>query len=480
MATSASFIRRAAKRLLNGRPHLAGQPLPETHPELLSEGELAPGLLATEFAQRRQMLAEALPPQCLALLPSAPTMYTSPGGRIPYSYRQDADFLYFTGLTQQGVALVESAASSSRGRYSLFLPQSTPSEAVWDGHRISCEAAVDSFGADEAWPIGELPHRLLPLLANAPLVFYDAARHVGNPLIRHSTGNPSPGSTELHIAASQGRLKGLQSLTHLLRWVKSPAELQCMRQAATTSAHAIEQCMRACRPGLREYQLQSLFEYKCRWRGAQRNAYPPVVACGPDATTIHYARNDKVLQDGQLLLMDAGCELHGYSSDITRTWPVSGKFTSAQRDVYHAVLEVHRRCVEACRAGKTMKSIHQLAVRLLSQALKDLGLYPSLSVDGVEHSVYRQCFPHSVGHWLGMDTHDVANVTHDKALQPGVVLTIEPALYFPNEPSYRHFAGLGVRIEDDVAITTDTPYVLSDSVPVDPEQLEQIVGSQVA
>ncbi|KAK9814032.1 hypothetical protein WJX73_009658 [Symbiochloris irregularis] len=476
-----ALLRRYAARLrsqIAGRG-FAGQPLPETHPELLNEGELTPGLAATEYAHRRKQLAHALPPGCLALVPAAPTVHMSPGGPIPYPYRQDAEFLYLTGLTQQGVAVIESTSSSAQGKFTLFLPTPTDAEAVWNGRRVTCDTAIARFGADAAYPISQLPQQLHPLVARAPLVFFDANRHVHNPLLLDGISTASPAATELHMLAAQGRIKSLRALTHNFRWIKSPAEVELMRQSASVAAGAIGHCIRSTWPGIQERQLEALFEFKSKWSGAQRNAYPPVVASGLDATTIHYARNDKVVRDGQLMLMDAGCEMNGYVSDITRTWPVSGSFSPPQRDIYQLVLHVHGQCIAECRPGQTLKAIHQKAVRLLSEGVKDLGLFPSLSVDAIERSAYRQCFSHAIGHWLGMDTHDVASVPHDRHLQPGVVLTIEPGLYFSKDPKYGHYGGIGVRIEDDVAVTSGEPCVLSDAVPVGLEQIEQLVGSSM-
>jgi Xaa-Pro aminopeptidase len=253
-----------------------------------------------------------------------------------------------------------------------------------------------------------------------------------------------------------------------MRWKKSEAELALMRRSAGIAAEAMTMCMSATnRSGATssEHELSALFEYECRTRGAQRMAYPPVVASGSDATTIHYSRNDKQLVPGDLLLVDAGCEYYGYCSDVTRTWPVGGRFEGANRDVYEAVLETHAALLRACVPGNTLRQLHHMSVDMLRDALRSLGL----------EGDYKTFYPHSVGHWLGMDTHDAPSVSHDLPLEDGVTLTIEPGLYIPDDPRYGHYRGIGVRIEDDVLIRNGGGCdVLSASAPCGPDEIERL------
>lgn len=227
--------------------------------------------------------------------------------------------------------------------------------------------------------------------------------------------------------------------------------------------------------GAYEHLLASVFEFACKRHGARRLAFPPVVASGANACTIHYSRNNQLLSRGDLVLMDAGCELGGYCSDITRTWPVGGRFSPAQRAVYTEVLEAHQHCVAACQAGASAQEVHTLSVQKLQQGLARLGALGGGAGGG---RVYMRFYPHSVTHWLGMDVHDTPSVPLNEALEPGVALTIEPGLYFPDAPDVpRSLRGIGVRIEDDVLITTDGPEVLSAGVPVEPDQLEDLLSS---
>jgi Xaa-Pro aminopeptidase len=276
----------------------------------------------------------------------------------------------------------------------------------------------------------QLHARMGPLVSDASAVFFDAER--AQQLVLHShhdgPGAARPLPPELAAAAQAGRARPLRALTHRLRWRKSPAEQALMRKSAGIAAAAMVECMRASRPGVQEGELSSIFDRSCRAAGAQRMAYPPVVAGGADACTIHYSRNDKSIPGGAAVLLDGGCELYGYCSDVTRTWPVSGKFSGAQRALYEAVLHAHSACVAACRPGATMRDIHALSVRLLCDALVGLGVAPGAASGALLASggTYRAFYPHSVCHWLGLDTHDCGSVPHDAPLSPGAVLTIEP------------------------------------------------------
>jgi Xaa-Pro aminopeptidase len=312
---------------------------------------------------------------------------------------------------------------------------------------------------------------------------------------------------------------------HRLRWVKSPAEVALMAASASAAADSVTACMAATSPGAREASLAALFEYRCRLRGAARCAYPSVVASGPDSCTIHYSRNDKVCRSGDLLLMDAGCELHGYASDVTRTWPVSGKFSGAQRQLYGVVLGAREKVLAAAVEGASLARLHALCVSLLSQGLLDLGLLRGMSLDAVmagpyklspwpclaprgrlffsvlrrrrllgttdsrtpthnppksqKKSLHREFFCHSVGHALGLDVHDASAVGPARPLEAGVALALEPGLYVPDDARrFGPFAGLGIRLEDDVVISPggEPPAVLSAAAPIEMDDVEHAVG----
>jgi Xaa-Pro aminopeptidase len=364
----------------------------------------------------------------------------------------------------------------SDGHFALYVPDPDSWREAWDGARLSTDAAIDFFGADEAYATSELPQRLNATLASAPMIAMDIDRS-------ESSAPSTPAAaqlTALRSADSQGRVQPLKPLVHQLRWSKSAAELGLMRQSAAAATSAMMECMRASHPGVSEHFLASLFEWRCKAAGAQRMAYPPVVAGGADGVTIHYSRNDKQLGKEDLLLLDGGCEYFGYCSDVTRTWPIGGKFTSPQLAVYEAVLATHQQLIAACRPGTTMRQLHQLSVRLLAEALRTLGVLRNVSVESiVANQSYRTFYPHSVGHLLGMDVHDANTNSHDRPLEPGVVLTIEPGLYIPDDPIFGALRGIGVRLEDDVAVTRGGPEVLSEMAPLDPAEVEDLVGEAV-
>ncbi|KAK9908284.1 hypothetical protein WJX75_005446 [Coccomyxa subellipsoidea] len=470
---SSGAVGRLAQRLWRFGGVVAGQPIHETHPHLLSEGQLWPGVTAAEFAARRRRLANAMPPGGIAVLPAATPVFMT--GAIPYPYRQDADFLYLTGINQQAVAVIEASSPMRDGNFTLFIQDSNPQAEAWNGTPMNAEAASEVFGADDVYPMSELEQQLEALVATSGAVFYDRGEERTTAPCEHGRLHQA-----MLVALQQRRVHPLKPTLHPMRWRKSGAEVELMRQSASLAAQSLARCMQLTKPGVEEHFLGATFEYECKARGAQRLAYPVVVAGGVDSCTIHYLQNNKRVREGELLLMDAGCELHGYSSDVSRTWPVSGTFSVQQREVYEIVLDTHRQCVEICRAGRTLRDVHQKSVQLLSEGVASLGLFPGLDAGAIAHSAYRSMYPHSVGHWLGMDTHDTRCINHDTPMQAGVVLTVEPGLYIPNDPQlYGPYAGIGVRIEDDVAVTGLTdPEVLSAGVPVDAREVELLVQGE--
>jgi Xaa-Pro aminopeptidase len=272
-------------------------------------------------------------------------------------------------------------------------------------------------------------------------------------------------------------VRPLRPYMHQLRWRKSPSEQQLLRKSAAVTAAALCACIRVSHPGLLEADLAALYEFKCRLSGASEHAFPPVVGSGANALTIHYSRNDSLLQSGKMVLMDAGCELAHYASDVTRTWPVGRGVAHAQRIVYNHVLRVHRAMVQAVRPGATLASLHLQSVQMLTEALLDLGV----PRDALASGGYADFYPHSLGHWLGCDVHDSAAVARSTPLEPGVVLTLEPGLYMRAEAGApAEFAGIGVRIEDMVLVTETGAEVLSSAVPTDFDQLEAMSGSRAA
>eukprot|EP00899_Mesostigma_viride_P015856 jgi/Mesvir1/24271/Mv10971-RA.2 len=387
----------------------AGQPTYATHPEIVGPDELTPGIKVSEYAARRAALLERLPPKSAVLLTSQPAQYMS--GIIPYPYRQDADFFYFTGLTQPACAmLLERGETTSAPAYTLFVPRPNEEKERWDGEPIRAEAAMDTFQASAVHYTDELPGMIRLKLVTVNALFCQVDRQ-GNPKASFLSGS-----------AFQGKLANIATHSHELRWIKSPAEIAMMRKSAEIAGCAMRKCVQTCDYGMNEYEMAALFEYECKKNGAQRLSYPTVAASGSDTCTIHYSRNDKPIVGAKMFLMDAGCELHGYCSDITRVWPVKRAFTAQQREIYSCVLMAHSLCLSHLQPGVSLSDLHHLSVRVTAHCLLALGILKDVSVDDiVNRGLYRRFYPHYIGHWLGLDTHDVPYVPTARATVPGVV-----------------------------------------------------------
>ena len=450
-----------------------GQPSYESHPHLLTEGEVTPGFTAAEYRQRRRLLAEKLPLNGVALISAASPRYF-PSTVIPYpNYRQDADFAYLTGVLQPGVTMMlerrHGISSEDAGiHYTLFVPSRNIKDEIWNGPRIGKDAAVRFFGADAAYEAAEMGTVVSRALQRSSMLFADIERlcfdasRVVFPLVGLMCRGASP--------------KSLHPLIHSLRWKKSSTELDTIRRSVQVDIQGFREAIRTSGPRQLENVVSAHHEHRCKVLGADRLAYPSVVGGGTGALVVHYAAMDKVLNAGQLLLMDAGCEWRGYVSDITRTWPITGEFSTAQADVYDAVHQTHVACLKAAKQGVSLNELHMLSVSLLSESIVNLGVRQSKT--GLKQREYTQYYPHFVGHWIGMDTHDTPSISTSTPIQPGCVFTIEPGLYFPvHDPSVpKGLRGIGVRIEDNVALNLngDTE-ILSGSLPVSRSGIENLV-----
>ena len=448
-----------------------GQPTPETHPHMMGVGELTPGFSAREYAERRGRLAQKLPPHSVALLAAASPAHL-PNTVIPYpAYRQDADFAYLTGVLQPGcVAMVARGSDAADAMFALFVPPRSTREETWNGARVCADAAVAYFGADEAFERGPGTTReILRRLAKARAVFADedAARD------RFVAAALSAAGV---AGASGAAIKPLRPLVHALRWRKSRAEIDAMRASVEADIQGFHAAMRVSAPGRVERDAAAEHERAVKRRGADRLAYPSVVGSGARALVIHYAAMDAVMREGDALLMDAGCERAGYVSDITRTWPVRGPFASAQADVYDAVLECNEKCAAAAGPGISLSELHALSVRLLTESMRDLGVR---NVANGANGAYAKYYPHAVGHWLGMDTHDTPSVSTSTPIARGCAFTVEPGLYFPvdDEDVPKGLRGVGVRIEDNLAVDPETGAVevLSRNLPTRRDEQEALL-----
>ncbi|PCH41637.1 hypothetical protein WOLCODRAFT_100967 [Wolfiporia cocos MD-104 SS10] len=467
------------------KPSQFGQPLHPSHPHLVKDGELTPGIHADEYESRRRALMEGLPPNSLVICAAAKVKYMS--GRT-YKFRQGSDFLYLSGLLEPSAAfLLRSSPSTPRGyTYSIFHHFHTPSQALWDGPRTNDITLHDLFGADDVCPIDELPRALKKALRDADYVYVDQpqetrrTRKSGSAwkaLLEHlAPASLADAKADLlsalsDLGARSGKIRPLAPEVGRLRAIKSPAEQKIMRAAADVSAHAHTKTMRFAQPGMSEHVLAAHFEYLCAREWSQRPAYVPVVASGPNALTIHYTANDQLIREDELVLIDAGCELDGYASDITRTFPASGRFTPAQAELYSAVLAAQKRLVSLSNAsaGYSLYQLHTESVHLLADELRAIGF----NLDRSSVGLMAELYPHFVGHPVGIDLHESSHFDRDAPLKPGMVITIEPGIYVPPRPHYpKHFHNIGIRIEDEVLVGETYPTVLSVNAPKEVADVE--------
>jgi Xaa-Pro aminopeptidase len=440
----------------------------------------------TNHAARRARLAAQMLPGAVAVLPTAPEVARN--GDSDYPYRHDSYFYYLTGFTEPESVLVLVAAQDERpARAILFCREKNPEREIWDGYRYGPEAARTAFGMDEAWPIAELDARLPDLLADAPALYYATASNAALDAqvagwIKAVRARSRSGVT------APGACHDLLPLLDEMRLIKDDEEQATMLRAGVISGEAHARAMRAARPGLHEYALEAELLYEFRRNGAQFPAYTPIVASGPNACVLHYNANDRLMQDGELVLIDAGCELDGYASDITRTFPVNGRFSPAQRTLYELVLAAQEAAFAAIAPGRPYSAFHEAALRVLTQGMLDLGLIPKGKFGKVEDAIAAKAhlpfYMHGTGHWLGMDVHDVGayrDLTQadkpSRPLAPGMALTVEPGIYVrPAEGVPEEYWNIGIRIEDDVIVTGDGCRILTASAPKTVAEIEALVG----
>ncbi|XP_017774823.1 PREDICTED: probable Xaa-Pro aminopeptidase 3 [Nicrophorus vespilloides] len=453
----------------DGAVQYMGQPTNETHPHLINEGEVVPLITKLELQERRQKLIDLITSQTrkrypelnrhVIVIPSATKKYMSE--KIPYVFRQHSDFLYLTGCMEPDSCLVITASTSpGQHQSTLFLREKDQHSEIWDGPRTGPENAVRLFGVDQSLPMKELSSfmQCCAQPTSSSLLWYNFKE---SPLPEVDTI-----LQEYFKKVFSKVWDNPTSCIHNLRVIKSPAEIKLMQRSCEIASEAIRKTMHFSRPGVNEHEIFATVDYECRKMGAEMLAYPPVVAGGDRATIIHYINNNQMVRDGDMVLMDAGCEYHGYSSDITRTWPVNGQFNNVQAAAYEALLDVQTQLIDAMKKRPTLNQLYQLMCQLLAIRLGDIGLIDSKSdMNTKMRNAYDFC-PHHVSHYLGMDVHDTGSVSRDIPLQPGMIITIEPGIYV----NYKHeapkeFKGLGLRIEDDVLVTEDGPVVLTANCP---------------
>ena len=412
----------------------------------------------------------------IAILPAAPVRHRN--GDIEYSYRQDSNFHYVTGFPEPDAVAVL-APGRPHGEYILFVRDRDRTREAWDGPRCGPDGAVDGYGADDAFPIADIDEILPGLMEDRPRIYYSMGAHEDFDPRVLGWVNALRVQARQDSAAPQ-EIVALSHFADDLRLYKSRAEQAALRKSAQVAIGAHRRAMRFVRPGAMEYEVMAEVVHEFRRHNADL-AYHPIVGGGANACVMHYRDNDQVLNDGDLLLLDAGCELDYYASDVTRTFPVGGRFLPAQRAVYEVVLDAQNAAIDRVRAGNDWNAPHEAAVRAVTQGLVKLGLLKGRPSRLVKDKAYSEFFNHRTGHWIGLDVHDVGDYRVDgqwRVLEPGMALTVEPGIYIrPSSKVPKEFWNIGVRIEDDVLVTGAAPEVMTADLERDPDAIERLVQS---
>jgi Xaa-Pro aminopeptidase len=395
-----------------------------------------------------------------------------------YRFRQDSDFYYLTGFEEPDAIAV--IAPGRKQKYTLFVRPRDPEQEIWVGRRAGVEGAKSDFGADESFAIGEFAGKLQDILDGAEKLYYRLGvnTELDNTIIRQIAQMRAINRKPIHPPRT---IIDPATIVHEMRVIKSPEEIELMQKAADIAAEAHVEAMKSVRPGMKEYEVEALIEQIFRRQGAAGPSYTSIVGAGANATVLHYINNDGELKDGELLLVDAGAEYKGYASDITRTFPINGKYSKAQREIYDLVLETQVSCVDMVRPGVTHDEIKAHSVEMLTEGMVKLGLLKGKPADLIKEEKYKQFYMHGLGHLLGIDVHDVGIYYYDKqsrALEPGVVMTVEPGIYVAPDTKDvpEKYLGIGVRIEDDVLCTSNGPRVLTTKVPKDADEIEAVMA----
>ena len=426
-----------------------------------------------EFVRRRRQFMRMIGKDGIAILPAAPVRHRN--GDIEYAYRQDSHFHYLTGFPEpESVAVL--VPGRPHAEYVLFVRERDAVRESWDGPRAGTAGAIECYGADDAFPIADIDEILPGLIEQRSQIFYAMGRHLD--FDPHMLGWVNGLRTQTR--QRQGEFVALNHVLDDMRLYKSRAEQSCLRRAAHIAVGAHRRAMRFARPGRMEYEVMAEVQHEFRSHNADLS-YTPIVAGGANACVMHYRDNDQRLCDGALLLLDAGCEHDYYASDITRTFPVGGRFSPAQRAVYDIVLEAQLAAIDKVRPGNHWNEPHETAVRVITQGLAGLGILKGPLSRLLREQACQPYFNHRTGHWLGIDVHDVGDYKVGgewRVLEAGMALTVEPGIYLRPSPKIpKEFWNIGIRIEDDVLVTRGAPEVLTGDLEKTPEAVERLVSA---
>jgi Xaa-Pro aminopeptidase len=438
-------------------------------------------LTQADFQERRDRLAEEMGPHSIAIIATSPVAMRNRDA--DYKFRADSSFFYLTGFAEpEAVAIIETFESIDEGyTYSLFCRERDREMEIWHGYRAGVDGAVEDYDADEAYAIDLLDEEIIEKLLNKQKLFYRMGQQADFDArvakwIAEANGESRKGTS------APAQVIQLDRILDEMRLHKSTQEIELMQIASTISAQAHTRAMQAVKPGMMEYALEAELNYIFGQNGCVPS-YNSIVGGGENGCILHYVENDKVLKDGDLVLIDAACEYQLYASDITRTFPVNGKFSSEQKALYEVVLKAQLAAIDAVRIGNSYKEPHRIAVRILVQGLLDLGLMQGNIEQIIESESFHQFYMHGTGHWLGMDVHDVGSYKIEgewRAYEEGMTVTVEPGLYIApdDETVDAKWRGIGIRIEDDVVVTKNGPRVLTAAVVKTVEEIEALMAVQ--
>lgn len=431
-----------------------------------------------QFRQRRQALITQMAPGSAALIFAAPEVTRS--NDTEYSYRQNSDFWYFTGFNEPQALLVLIKSDEYHNHSVLFNRIRDLTAEVWSGRRLGQEAAPAKLGVDRALPWDDIGEQLHLLLNGLDVVYHAQGEYGYADQLLFSALEKLRRGFRQNLSAPAS-VTDWRPWVHEMRLFKSAEEIEILRQAGKISALAHTRAMQQCRPGMYEYQLEGEIHHEFSRHGARFPSYNTIVGSGENGCILHYTENESAMRDGDLVLIDAGCEFHGYAGDITRTFPVNGRFTPPQREIYDIVLASLHKALSMFRPGVSIHEVNDEVVHIMITGLVDLGILDGNIDELFEAQAHRPFFMHGLGHWLGLDVHDVGDYgtpSRDRVLEPGMVLTVEPGLYIAPDasvpPQYR---GIGVRIEDDIVITATGHENLTDSVVKDPDAIEALMAA---
>lgn len=436
------------------------------------------GIEQDQFYARRKALMEKMPAGSIAIIPASKMQQRN--NDVEYPFRQDSNFFYLTGFNEPEAVLVLNPGSGNPQSV-MFCRERDRLMEIWNGYRAGPEGVVADYGIDEAHSINEIDDILPALLNGADRIYYAIGKDEAlDQQVRHWLSLVRSKVRQGAVAPSE--LVLLDHLLHEMRLIKSPEEQGLMRKAGQLSAEGHIKAMKLCKPGVMEYQLEAEILHHFAMNGARQPAYSTIVGGGANACVLHYIENSEALNDGDLVLIDAGCELEHYAGDITRTFPVNGCFSPEQRAVYELVLKAQKACIEMSKPGVLWDSVHEKSIEVLTQGLIELGLLKGTLNDEIAAGNYRNFYMHRIGHWLGMDVHDVGDYKVNgewRPLEPGMVMTVEPGIYIApdNTDVEERWRGIGIRIEDDVLITDEGCEILTAAVPKEIEDIEALMAS---